>query len=57
MPLSPARRFARVLVFAGALLGSLLLGGCASGMFHTNAIVGPDLQPHVTTGVSIPWGK
>lgn len=49
----PARRF--VLSVALLLLG-LVLSAC-SGMYHANAMIGPDLQPHVTTGVSIPFGK
>ncbi len=52
----PAQRFVRPLLSIGLLLAALGLGGCA-GMFNTAATVGPDLQPRVTTGVSIPWGK
>jgi hypothetical protein len=48
-----ARRFR---VPAALLLAGLMLGGC-SGVYHANAVIGPDLQPHVTTGVSIPFGK
>jgi hypothetical protein len=56
MPLSPAPRLVRFVLLTGLLLAGLALGGCA-GMFHTAATVGPDLQPHLTTGVSIPFGK
>lgn len=49
-------RARRLLASTALLLASLLLGGC-SGFYHANAIIGPDLQPHVTTGVSIPFGK
>lgn len=48
-----ARRF---LLSAVLLLAGLLLSGC-SGLYHANATVGPDMQPHLTTGVSIPFGK
>ncbi len=54
MPLSP--RSARFILLAGLLLAGLALGGCA-GMFHTAATVGPDLQPHATAAISIPFGK
>jgi hypothetical protein len=56
MPLSPGPCFVRLILCTGLLLASLALGGCA-GMFHTAATVGPDLQPHLTTAVSIPFGK
>ena len=47
----PARR---LLWSAALLLLGLALGACR-GMYHANAMIGPDLQPHVTTGVSIPF--
>jgi len=56
MPPSPAPRFARLALLAGLLLAALAASGCNS-MFHTAATVGPDLQPHATAAISIPFGK
>jgi hypothetical protein len=50
---SPALRF---VLLAGLMLAVLATGGCNS-MFHTGATVGPDLQPHATAAISIPFGK
>ncbi len=46
----------RFLLPVTLLLVGLVLSGC-SGMYHANATVGPDMQPHLTTGISIPFGK
>jgi hypothetical protein len=53
---SPAPCFTRVVLLAGFALAALAMGGCSS-MFHTAAVVGPDLQPHATAAISIPFGK
>ena len=56
MSLSPSPRFARFILLAGLLLAGLGLSGC-SGMFRTDAAVGPDLKPHLGTSISLPFGK
>jgi len=43
------------LLLPALLLTALALTGC--GLFRANAQLGPDLQPHLGAGVSIPLGK
>lgn len=57
MPPVSVCRFSGFFLSAGLLVSTLFLEGCTSGLFHTNAVVGPDLKPHVTSAVSIPFGK